>query len=134
MTDQTAPDIEPTDLPTALIALRQAKGENARLCQLMESLDTLQGLAEYMESKSEEDFLLPREAAIYLRDYLTAALAGQPGSAAPDWETATPVFDLYKQWVKAGPPPLGTSIARWWDARLVELRDAIHLSPDSKEQ
>jgi hypothetical protein len=32
---------------------------------------------------------------------------------------------LADRWVKAGPPPLGTSIARWWDARLVELNTAL---------
>jgi len=36
------------------------------------------------------------------------------------------VIDLYDRWVKAGPPPLGTSMARWWDRRLVELHNAIH--------
>jgi hypothetical protein len=35
------------------------------------------------------------------------------------------VIALYERWVKAGPPPLGTSTSRWWDARLVELHDAI---------
>lgn len=35
------------------------------------------------------------------------------------------VSDLYQQWVKAGPPPLGASMARWWDKRLVELHHAI---------
>ncbi|WP_226966762.1 hypothetical protein [Streptomyces phaeolivaceus] len=35
------------------------------------------------------------------------------------------VIDLYEQWVKAGPPPLGTSVSRWWDARLVELHAAL---------
>lgn len=35
------------------------------------------------------------------------------------------VIALYEQWVKAGAPPLGTSMARWWDARLVELRAAV---------
>lgn len=35
------------------------------------------------------------------------------------------VTTLYEQWVKSGPPPLGTSMSRWWDARLVELRSAI---------
>jgi hypothetical protein len=35
------------------------------------------------------------------------------------------VIALYEQWVKAGPPPLGTLMARWWDARLAELHDAI---------
>lgn len=35
------------------------------------------------------------------------------------------VHALYDGWVKAGAPPIGTSMARWWDARLVELREAI---------
>jgi hypothetical protein len=35
------------------------------------------------------------------------------------------VRDLADQWVKAGPPPLGTSMARWWDRRLVELNAAL---------
>lgn len=35
------------------------------------------------------------------------------------------VIALYGRWVKAGPPPLGTSMSRWWDARLVELHEAI---------
>lgn len=39
--------------------------------------------------------------------------------------TVTRVIDLYERWVKAGPPPLGTSVSRWWDARLVELHDTI---------
>jgi hypothetical protein len=42
---------------------------------------------------------------------------------------------LYEQWVKTGPPPLGTPMSRWWDARLVELRDAILLPTERpKEQ
>ncbi|MDX3637808.1 hypothetical protein PV728_48070, partial [Streptomyces europaeiscabiei] len=32
---------------------------------------------------------------------------------------------LRDRWVKAGPPPLGTSISRWWDRRLVELAAAL---------
>lgn len=35
------------------------------------------------------------------------------------------VIALYEQWVKAGPPPLGVPLARWWDKRLVELHDAL---------
>jgi len=35
------------------------------------------------------------------------------------------VTDLQAQWLAAGPPPLGVPIARWWDARLVELHNAI---------
>jgi hypothetical protein len=40
-------------------------------------------------------------------------------------DAAARVTSLYERWVKAGPPPLGASMARWWDARLVELQDAI---------
>ncbi|MDT0567887.1 hypothetical protein RM704_10465 [Streptomyces sp. DSM 3412] len=35
------------------------------------------------------------------------------------------VIALYERWVKAGPPRLGTSLARSWDERLVELREAV---------
>ena len=41
-------------------------------------------------------------------------------------DDVTRVIDLYERWVKAGPPPLGTSTARWWDMRLAELHNAIH--------
>jgi hypothetical protein len=41
------------------------------------------------------------------------------------------VINLYERWVKAGPPPLGTSVSRWWDARLVELHHAI-LPPEQQ--
>ncbi|MEV0443504.1 hypothetical protein AB0I84_13190 [Streptomyces spectabilis] len=39
----------------------------------------------------------------------------------------TRVIALYEQWVAAGPPPLGTSVARWWGARFAELHDAMLL-------
>jgi hypothetical protein len=48
-------------------------------------------------------------------------------------QDVTRVIDLYERWVKAGPPPLGASMARWWDARLAELHDAI-LPPERQEQ
>jgi hypothetical protein len=35
------------------------------------------------------------------------------------------VTALYEQWVKAGPPPLGTPMARWWDKRLAELHAVL---------
>jgi len=38
---------------------------------------------------------------------------------------------LYERWVKAGPPPLGSSINRWWDRRLAELGAAVN---PAKEQ
>lgn len=44
------------------------------------------------------------------------------------------VLDLYERWVKAGPPPLGVSLARWWDHRLIELREAICLDAEEPEE
>ncbi|MEV0441842.1 hypothetical protein AB0I84_06025 [Streptomyces spectabilis] len=50
-------------------------------------------------------------------------------------QDVTRVIALYEQWVKAGPPPLGTSMSRWWDARLAELHDALLPPTDQpKEQ
>jgi hypothetical protein len=36
------------------------------------------------------------------------------------------VRDLADRWVKAGPPPLGTHLARWWDKRLIELNTVLN--------
>jgi hypothetical protein len=36
------------------------------------------------------------------------------------------VAALHEQWVKAGAPPLGVPLARWWDKRLAEQHKAIH--------
>lgn len=41
------------------------------------------------------------------------------------------VIALYERWVKTGAPPLGVSINRWWDRRLIELRHAIVAEPAS---
>ncbi|MFE6354347.1 hypothetical protein ACFVOO_16115 [Streptomyces rochei] len=49
-------------------------------------------------------------------------------------DTVTRVIALYEQWVKAGPPPLGTSTARWWDARLVELHNALQPADQTTEK
>lgn len=40
--------------------------------------------------------------------------------------TVQRVTDLYERWVKAGLTPIGTSTARWWDARLIELHTALN--------
>jgi len=48
-----------------------------------------------------------------------------PADSAAEHEESR-VTDLYEQWVQAGPPPLGVSINRWWDKRLVELHRAIN--------
>jgi len=43
----------------------------------------------------------------------------------PELDRLAAVAALYEQWVKAGPPPLGTLIARWWDKRLAEMGKAL---------
>ncbi|MEU0332199.1 hypothetical protein [Streptomyces sp. NPDC006193] len=63
-----------------------------------------------------------------LRARITATLARQ---ADADVQRVTA---LYERWVKAGPPPLGVPIARWWDARLAELHDAILPPTDQTEE
>lgn len=49
-------------------------------------------------------------------------------------DTVTRVITLHEQWVKAGPPPLGAPLARWWDARLAELHNAIQPADQSTEK
>jgi hypothetical protein len=41
------------------------------------------------------------------------------------------VRNLLTHWQAAGPPPLGTSISRWWDRRLVELAAALTTTKES---
>jgi hypothetical protein len=35
------------------------------------------------------------------------------------------IAELRDRWLMAGPPPLGTPLARWWDKRLAELNAAL---------
>lgn len=66
----------------------------------------------------------PHEAR-QMRDELLAATRPAEPAGLRDR-----LADLHARWIKAGPPPLGTSINRWWDKRLVELGAALN----SKEQ
>jgi hypothetical protein len=55
-----------------------------------------------------------------------SSLTIEPDSIRPCVEaTVERVRALRDRWVKAGPPPLGTPLARWWDARLIELNTAL---------
>ncbi|GHA28826.1 hypothetical protein GCM10010372_30850 [Streptomyces tauricus] len=75
----------------------------------------------------------PLRITAYVPDLVSAVLAvikphartyaGLARSADADVQR---VIDLYERWVKAGPPPLGTSMARWWDTRLLELCAVIN--------
>lgn len=70
------------------------------------------------------------------RGYCPACGRGDAAPTVTDWEqqkqradqadgTVGRVTGLHEEWVKAGPPPLGVPLARWWDRRLAELHDAI---------
>lgn len=80
--------------------------------------DALDALYEQLEAAEETESQ---------RQLATAreALASATTRAARAEATAVRIRALYEQWVKAGPPPLGTSMSRWWDRRLVELHKAI---------
>ncbi|MET9729727.1 hypothetical protein ABZZ79_03370 [Streptomyces sp. NPDC006458] len=41
---------------------------------------------------------------------------------------------LQRIWLEGGPPPLGTPVSRWWDARLAELRAALTPPQDAVSQ
>lgn len=61
---------------------------------------------------------------------LDAGGPGTPRARAEQAETELAgVRALRDRWVKAGPPPLGTSINRWWDRRLVELNAVLNEEP-----
>lgn len=55
-----------------------------------------------------------------------AETPASPDTTHPGPSLMLRVVELYERWLKAGPPPLGTSTARWWDARLLELCAAIN--------
>ncbi|MFF7949102.1 hypothetical protein [Streptomyces griseorubiginosus] len=56
------------------------------------------------------------------RVYSAEGLAGRLTRAEA---TVQRVTVLDEQWIKAGPPPLGVPLARWWDRRLIELRRSL---------
>lgn len=83
----------------------------------------------------------PDDRIAYGSDAEAAVAVLQPGARITTTLARAPEADvqrviaLYEQWVKAGPPPLGVLINRWWDARLVELHNAILPPTDQpKEQ
>ncbi|WP_432041444.1 hypothetical protein [Streptomyces cadmiisoli] len=69
---------------------------------------------------------LARTAANRVVDVLRPGAEITATLARDSEATVQRVIDLYEQWVKAGPPKLGTPIAREWDRRLIELSTAIN--------
>jgi hypothetical protein len=70
------------------------------------------------------------------RGYCPHCGRGDAGITTDQWEQQRQRTDqaetaiarvrrLADGWVKAGPPPLGTPVSRWWDKRLVELLAAL---------
>lgn len=86
-----------------------------------EQLEDLLRIAEETSNRSETE----RVRAVQRAEQAEAAARSYAVLGHMSETDVQRVIDLYEQWVKAGPPPLGTSISRWWDARLVELHDAI---------
>lgn len=74
----------------------------------------------------QPDVVQPEELitqTIEMADRIYTWLEGpEPSPANPGHHDLAP---LYNSWVSMGPPPLGISMSRWWDARLTELRAAL---------
>lgn len=66
--------------------------------------------------------------------WLRAEAEDAAATEATELATTARITDLCDRWVKAGPPPLGTSLARWWDRRLAELHNTIHPPAPETEQ
>jgi hypothetical protein len=86
-----------------------------------EQVEELLRIAEETSNRSDTE----RARAVQRAEQAEAAARSYAALGHMSETDVQRVIDLYEQWVKAGPPPLGTSISRWWDARLVELHDAI---------
>lgn len=136
MTDQTAPDIEPTSLPAALVELRHARVEIARLKPFVAVADGASRAAEHWENEAKRWLAFIQRG---MDTHTQFSLLHPDGTIeklpCADWcyacriekseAGAQRVSALYERWLKSGAPPLGTSVSRWWDTRLVELRTAL---------
>jgi len=104
--------------------------------QLYDDLDRYQEVVGELNAANTtmaRDLAALREVA---RGYCPECGRGDAAPTVTDWEQQRQHSDragadlnrvtaLYAQWVKAGPPPLGASMARWWDMRLAELHRAL---------
>jgi hypothetical protein len=80
--------------------------------------DQLDALYERLEAAEETES--QRQLATAREAFASATTRAARAEAA-----LARVQALADSWVKAGPPPLGTPLARWWDKRLVELNAAL---------
>ncbi|MEH0542968.1 hypothetical protein QA802_07765 [Streptomyces sp. B21-105] len=125
-----------SDALDALYEQLETAEENESQRQLATAREALAS-ATTRAALAEHELAALRQVA---RGYCPACGRGDAGPTVNDWEQqkqradaaeavaeqdVTRVIALYEQWVKAGPPPLGTPTSRWWDARLAELHNTI---------
>ncbi|MFB8772128.1 hypothetical protein [Streptomyces broussonetiae] len=128
---EPTPATGPNDADTerAVTALAKAYGPMADLNHPAHPANaTTTDHDKQMLAAFRRSFATGARAAHEAADEAARVFAALPRSAE---QTVTRVIDLHERWVKAGPPPLGTPMSRWWDKRLVELHDAI-LPPDGQ--
>ncbi|MGW0584384.1 hypothetical protein ACWD25_52765 [Streptomyces sp. NPDC002920] len=94
--------------------------------------DTERRILDYALNLAEEEMLArgDDEAELEALKALRRVAAEEQPAETQDG-AVNRVIDLYGRWVKAGAPPLGTLMSRWWDIRLAELHAAI-LPPEQQ--
>lgn len=98
-----------------------AEAERARLAAEVDRLgDWYRAVSERVTTAEAERDRYHGELAVNETDRVAAVRRAERAEA-----DLARVIGLYEQWLQAGPPPLGTLINRWWDRRLIELRNAI---------
>lgn len=80
--------------------------------------DALDALYEQLEAAENSE--AQRQLATAQESFASATTRAARAEAAIER-----VRRLADGWVKAGPPPLGTLMSRWWDKRLIELLAAL---------
>ncbi|MDX3019891.1 hypothetical protein [Streptomyces acidiscabies] len=80
MTDQSAPDTEPTDLPTALIELRHARAEVDRLRPFVDMVDQSQRTAEIADDVTAHAKTLMERRTTTLRERAERAEGERDGA------------------------------------------------------
>ncbi|MCI3240261.1 hypothetical protein [Streptomyces spinosisporus] len=119
----------PIGSPTSPLRDQIDKALHDHLARTADIRPTQSGEMAFMPEVTDAERLRMADAVLAVILPTTKLLGELARSADADLKRVTA---LYERWVQAGPPPLGTSVARWWDARLAELHAAI-LPPDQTE-
>lgn len=120
----------PGMVPRSLVSLHMASEHPAEPPLEPASTPLREHIATAVRSVLYQD--LPGDMGDHVADAVLAALLTSSGIATAlegmSGADVRRVTALYERWVKAGPPPLGTPLARWWDKRLAELHKALPTS------